>query len=129
MQKRIRGDAPVLSMQLAAVWKGPKFQQGGIIAGTVGRKLQSKNAQQRKNKSDCPWSSCHCPFVLLILPNEKEISHGRVSSQVCLRLSREGAVDFIDWLDGFAFASWLAAPSRRVSPRFETRTKRQTTVW
>ena len=32
-------------MQLAAVRKRPKFQQGGIIAGTVGRKLQSKNAQ------------------------------------------------------------------------------------
>jgi len=81
MQKRIRGDAPVLSMQLAAVGKRPKFQQRGIIAGTVGRKLQSKNAHQRKNKSDCPWSSCHRPFVLLILPNETQISHGRVSWQ------------------------------------------------
>jgi hypothetical protein len=32
-------------------------------------------------------------------PDEKEISHGRVSWQTRANLSRNGAVGFIDWLD------------------------------
>jgi len=54
---------------------------------------------------------------------------GVVGIASALKFLRNGAVGFIVWLRGVAFTSWLAAPSRRVSPQFETRTKRQTTVW
>jgi hypothetical protein len=46
-------------------------------------------------------------------PNEKEISHGRVSWQTHWDLFRNGAVGFIDWLDDFVRRNSIMGANQR----------------
>ena len=63
MKKRLSSDAPVLSVQLAVIWKRAKFEQCRIISDATGDELDAENNCQCGDEHKPHRGDFHCAAV------------------------------------------------------------------